>query len=214
VTGTGDPNTSFTLSDGQHTVTVTTDSNGNWSYNVPASWNWRYGTSVTFSTSVTGGNTTQVTQSLRCHTGYTPDAGGSSCVDIDECAEATDGCAPGTDCSNIEGSFVCLERSGNTTTVGLGPDTDADGIPDALDNCKYMRNASQEESMVKGVGKACDFGDNNATTDSEAAGMKVAGGGCSMKVGGDNGLGAVMFGYLFSFAGRRSWRRWRRHKKN
>lgn len=208
VSGTGDPNTTFTLGDGTHTVTLTTGGSGNWTYNVPSSWNLRFGTSVTFQTSVTGGNSSTTTVSIACQGGYAADAGGVNCSDVDECALGTDGCDATTTCVNTSGTFACVER-----TDSLGPeftsDADGDGVVDARDNCKFVRNADQAESVGSpGVGKACDFGDNNAAADKSVAGMKAAGGGCTAGSG-NNGLGWITPGLLV-FVGLR---RFRRHQK-
>jgi hypothetical protein len=40
------------------------------------------------------------------------------------------------------------------------PDGDADGIPDATDNCPTVANAGQADGDGDGIGDACD-GDNN-----------------------------------------------------
>lgn len=37
-----------------------------------------------------------------------------------------------------------------------GSDTDADGVPDAMDNCLTRSNASQNDSDMDGYGNACD----------------------------------------------------------
>ncbi len=49
-----------------------------------------------------------------CDAGYqsAPGEGGETCVDVDECAAATDPCAPGGTCDNRDGSYACLCEPG------------------------------------------------------------------------------------------------------
>ncbi|MDX6558656.1 MAG: hypothetical protein QOF72_1705 [Blastocatellia bacterium] len=63
-------------------------------------------------------------------------------------------------------SLKVLKSSANNTTVAsfftsfeLTPpaDTDADGIPDAIDNCPNTPNPDQADSDGDGIGDACDF---------------------------------------------------------
>jgi hypothetical protein len=43
--------------------------------------------------------------------------------------------------------------------TGLGSDADGDGVPDATDNCRFVRNPSQADASGDGVGDACQCGD-------------------------------------------------------
>jgi len=44
---------------------------------------------------------------------------------------------------------------------GLPADTDADGVPDAIDNCKLVANLAQCDSDGDGFGNRCDGDMNN-----------------------------------------------------
>ncbi|KAK7489453.1 hypothetical protein BaRGS_00019252, partial [Batillaria attramentaria] len=50
-----------------------------------------------------------------CVDGYTLNADGRICDDIDECAEDTDGC--GQNCNNTAGSYICSCRDGYTLSI-------------------------------------------------------------------------------------------------
>jgi hypothetical protein len=56
-----------------------------------------------------------------------------------------------------------LAWAGTTALVGSGyPDSDGDGIADALDNCSAVSNPGQDDSDGDGYGNACDADfDNN-----------------------------------------------------
>lgn len=68
-----------------------------------------------------------------CRSGFT--GSGSSCTDIDECAQGTHTCGPNQQCSNLLGSFDCQCGPG-TTDDGSGGCTDVDECSNAdLANC-------------------------------------------------------------------------------
>jgi len=50
-----------------------------------------------------------------------------------------------------------------TVIVNIGPDTDSDGIPDVLDNCRLVANPTQCDSDGDGFGNHCDADLNNNT---------------------------------------------------
>ncbi|HEX5038157.1 MAG TPA: thrombospondin type 3 repeat-containing protein [bacterium] len=55
------------------------------------------------------------------------------------------------------------------TVEGPVPDGDADGIPDATDNCPTVANPEQSDNDADGVGDACDLEDPGADTDGDGA---------------------------------------------
>ena len=48
-------------------------------------------------------------------------------------------------------------RESSPVTMARGPDTDADGVHDSLDNCRRFANEDQVDSDGDGVADACDF---------------------------------------------------------
>jgi cysteine-rich repeat protein len=60
-------------------------------------------------------------------------------------------CVPGTPGTCPAGAVCQPEK-----VVIATPDSDADGIPDALDNCPFVANADQADADGDGVGDACD----------------------------------------------------------
>ncbi|MBL4868852.1 MAG: thrombospondin type 3 repeat-containing protein [Pseudomonadales bacterium] len=48
---------------------------------------------------------------------------------------------------------------------GIAPDGDADGIPDAEDNCPSVANAGQEDWNTNGIGDACEDSDSDLVMD-------------------------------------------------
>jgi cysteine-rich repeat protein len=99
----------------------------------------------------------------RCQEGATVLLSPGSCrVDAD--------CPPGATCESA------------TVTVGAA-DADADGVPDALDNCRFVANTDQADADGDEVGDACDLSTCGNGTTEAAEGCddgNVAGGdGCS-----------------------------------
>jgi hypothetical protein len=66
-----------------------------------------------------------------------------------KCARDQGTCTKQADCP---GAALCTDRP----IVPASPDTDADGIPDHLDNCRTVANAEQEDDDQDAVGNACD----------------------------------------------------------
>ncbi len=64
--------------------------------------------------------------------------------------EVGGGCGCGCGCS----VWVAMTDQGKT--LSYTDDTDADGIPDALDNCPYVPNPTQLDTDSDGIGDACD----------------------------------------------------------
>jgi hypothetical protein len=91
------------------------------------------------------------------------------CLEIGAGCVTTATCPSGTFCDPIE--HRCIRDQGTCTTqadcpdaatctdrpvVPASPDTDADGIPDHLDNCRTVANADQLDDDDDAVGNACD----------------------------------------------------------
>lgn len=53
------------------------------------------------------------------------------------------------------GTLQIRGRKSTGGTLHLG-DTDGDGVPDVLDNCRYVYNPDQRDSNHNGVGDACE----------------------------------------------------------
>jgi hypothetical protein len=105
-------------------------------------------------------------------TGETDD-GGTVYVTQGRCVETGISCSSSAQCPN--GAFcevgACVRDQGTCTGPGdcpigsvctddpvvpASPDTDADGVPDHLDNCRTVANGDQLDGDVDGVGNACD----------------------------------------------------------
>lgn len=218
--------TNFNLASSANSTPLTASS-GSWNSTISRDWNWRFGSTVVLTASIPSGGSALAVYTLLCATGYEPDTGGGSCVDVNEC-DNTNVCPTGLDCNNTVGSFLCVDPLAPTPTPtptpttevtndsssepsqNLGPDTDSDGIPDAVDNCKYIKNPDQIESMTENVGAACNSGDNNAASEKEILGLKAVGSGCARSSSGsNNGIGTLIFGHLLWFGFRRSRRKLR-----
>jgi len=52
-----------------------------------------------------------------------------------------------------------------------GPDTDSDGVTDALDNCPSVANASQLDTDADSLGDACDLCDHDPANDADGDGI-------------------------------------------
>jgi Tol biopolymer transport system component len=91
------------------------------------------------------------------------------CLEIGAGCVTTATCPSGTFCDGIEDK--CIRDQGTCTVptdcpvgstctdrpiVPASPDTDADGIPDHLDNCRTVANAEQTDDDDDAVGNACD----------------------------------------------------------
>jgi hypothetical protein len=68
-----------------------------------------------------------------------------------------DGCpCPGdADCNGIV-NFADITEVLTNWNFSCAPDTDGDGVPDAIDNCPLDANPSQEDTDMDGMGDACD----------------------------------------------------------
>src|SRR3989454_7081348 len=66
------------------------------------------------------------------------------------------------------------DNSGLTVVVRAPPDTDADGIPDASDNCIFAWNPSQRDSDADGIGDVCDAMDPRTVTEGRTNAITVA----------------------------------------
>jgi hypothetical protein len=67
--------------------------------------------------------------------------------------------------TTIQVANGALSRTVNVTVAEAIPDTDADGVPDAADNCSLAPNPEQCDSDGDGYGNRCDgdFNNNGAT---------------------------------------------------
>jgi cysteine-rich repeat protein len=94
------------------------------------------------------------------------EADGSRCDDKNACTQ-TDTCAAGVctgsdpviclDDGNIcNGPESCDRTTGSCVSGPPLPDSDADGLCDARDNCPFISNPNQADSDGDGVGDACD----------------------------------------------------------
>ena len=73
-----------------------------------------------------------------------------------------------------ERSIETCSEGEPTTAFGL-PDADADGVPDATDNCLDVANATQRDSNADGFGNACDadLNDDNVVNIIDLALLKL-----------------------------------------
>ncbi len=75
----------------------------------------------------------------------------------------------------------------------LAPDTDGDGVPDSLDNCRLLANANQRDTNGDGYGNLCDpdFNNNGVVDSQDGALLKVAFGSSAFPDRDLNGNGIV-----------------------
>jgi endonuclease G len=90
----------------------------------------------------------------------------------------------------------CIEKGVNGVGNGL-LDTDADGVPDATDNCDFTQNVGQQDFDQDGIGDACDSDDDNdntSDTDEAACGSNPlnAASTCEVCDGADNDLDSAV----------------------
>lgn len=105
----------------------------------------------------------------------TPDSGTVYVTD-GRCLEVGNGCSSNAVCANgafcdLQVEHACVRDQGTCVTqadcptgsicknrpvVPASPDTDGDGVPDHLDNCRFVPNADQLDDDQDGVGNACD----------------------------------------------------------
>ena len=71
-----------------------------------------------------------------------------------------------------EGSTLAYNHDGagnrtrfSTTRAAVGPDTDGDGIPDALDLCALVFDPQQRDNDGNGIGDQCDDHDHDGVPD-------------------------------------------------
>jgi hypothetical protein len=55
-------------------------------------------------------------------------------------------------------SSTALPEPSRSWLTQIGPDTDGDGVPDEVDNCPYVSNPDQKDSLGDGTGDACRTG--------------------------------------------------------
>ncbi len=74
----------------------------------------------------------------------------SECVNLQVCENANVGVGASG------GETASSYAHGTWTKTSSDPDADADGVPDATDNCPNMVNAGQEDADQDGIGDACE----------------------------------------------------------
>jgi hypothetical protein len=82
--------------------------------------------------------------------------GGSAYIDgCGTCAGGSTGLIPDLD-SDADGLPDCMDNCSTTANPGQA-DFDGDGVGDVCDNCLWVYNPEQADTDIDGVGDACDF---------------------------------------------------------
>ena len=137
-----------------------------------------------------------------CTAGQTPTVNGCVLIQtLDETGQPTTGTPAIVRFSNVVGHFS------SWAVVTFTPDSDGDGVGDAVDNCPAAANPDQVDTDGDGIGDVCDLGytftgffqpvDNLPTVNLTKSGSAIP---IRFSLGGNQGLNILAAGYPSSIA--------------